>query len=210
LTWPDTRAASLEVLMRLPSHKLITFTAALLLSTGLLTLGLVAADDKLPYTTWSSYLGTPDSAQYSALKQIDKSNVRQLRVEWTYPSTGGAIHRFGPLVVDDVMYVATGSRAIVALDAATGKEIWSRGNEGRVGDRGISYWESADRADRRLFYVTEAGAAGTARHYEDTTAADHQSGPCLPGPHHHVASGPGRAVLHLESRRRAGLRRQDR
>jgi quinoprotein glucose dehydrogenase len=58
-------------------------------------------------------------------------------------------------VVDGVIYVATGSRAIVALDAATGKEIWTRSNDGRVGDRGISFWESTDKSDRRLFYVTE-------------------------------------------------------
>src|SRR5262245_23621020 len=51
-----------------------------------------------PYTTWRSYLGTPDSAQYSALKQINKSNVKQLRVAWTYPAGDGTI-RFDPVVI---------------------------------------------------------------------------------------------------------------
>ena len=60
------------------------------------------------YTTWSSYLGTPDSAQYSALKQINKSNVKQLQVAWTFPAGDGTI-RFDPVVVDGVMYVLTGS-----------------------------------------------------------------------------------------------------
>jgi len=114
-----------------------------------------AADDERRYTTWSSYLGTPDSAQYSALTQIDKSNVHQLELAWTYPAGEATFTRFGPLVVDRTMYVLTGSRSIVALDAVTGKEIWTRRNEGRVGDRGISYWESADRSDRRLFYINE-------------------------------------------------------
>lgn len=104
------------------------------------------------YTTWRSYLGTPDAAQYSALKQINKSNVKQLQVAWTFPAGDGTI-RFDPVVIDGVMYVLTGSRSIVALDAATGKELWVHRNEGAVGDRGMSYWESSDRSDRRLLYL---------------------------------------------------------
>ena len=41
-----------------------------------------AADDKA-HTTWSEYLGGGDSNQYSALKQINKGNVKQLDVAWT-------------------------------------------------------------------------------------------------------------------------------
>jgi quinoprotein glucose dehydrogenase len=129
---------------------------AVLLLTGCMASGrLSAEDDDRSYTTWSSYLGTPDSAQYSALKHINKSNVQQLEVAWTYPTGEATIHRFGPLVVDRVMYVLSGSRTLVALDAATGQELWTRHHEGRVGDRGISYWESADRSDRRLLYINE-------------------------------------------------------
>jgi quinoprotein glucose dehydrogenase len=105
-----------------------------------------------PYTTWSSYLGSADSAQYSALKQINKSNVAKLEVAWTFPTGEGTL-RFDPIVIDGIMYVLGANRSIVALDAATGKEIWTRRNEGAVGDRGISYWESSDRKDRRLLYI---------------------------------------------------------
>jgi glucose dehydrogenase len=47
----------------------------------------VEASDKgaKPYTTWSNYEGRPDSAQYSALTQINKSNVTQLQQVWFYP-----------------------------------------------------------------------------------------------------------------------------
>ncbi len=140
--------------MRLLSRCLITTATTGLLFTGMGSLAH-AADDDRSYTTWSSYLGTPDSAQYSALKQINRSNVHQLQVAWTYPTGEGTLFRFGPLVVNGVMYVLTGSRSIVALDAATGKEIWTHRNEGRVGDRGMSYWESADKSDRRLLYLNE-------------------------------------------------------
>ena len=90
--------------------------------------------------------------RYSALKQINKSNVKQLEVAWTFAAGTGTV-RFDPLVVDGVMYVLGANRSIVALDAASGKEIWTHRNEGAVGDRGMNYWESKDRSERRLLYM---------------------------------------------------------
>src|SRR5580704_16647129 len=113
--------------------------------------GVSAAGDKA-HTTWSTYLGSPDSNQYSALKQINKSNVGKLEAAWSYPAGTGTV-RFNPIVVDGTMYVLGANRAIVALDAATGKELWTHPNEGAVGDRGMNYWESKDRSDRRLLYM---------------------------------------------------------
>ncbi len=112
---------------------------------------VTAADDK-PHTTWTEYLGGPDSTQYSALKQINKSNVKQLEVAWTFAAGEGTV-RFNPIVVDNVMYVLGANRSIVAIDATTGKEVWTHRNEGAVGDRGINYWESKDRSERRLLYM---------------------------------------------------------
>ena len=104
-----------------------------------------------PYTTWTAYGGGPHSAQFTALSQINKSNVSQLQVAWTYPVTGTIV--FNPIVVDDVMYAQGTGNAIVALDAATGKEIWTHPNQGGIGARGLNYWESPDRSDRRLIYL---------------------------------------------------------
>jgi quinoprotein glucose dehydrogenase len=118
-----------------------------------LSLRLVAAQTA-PYTTWSSYAGAADGAQYSALKQIDRSNVHTLKVAWTYPTLDGANYLFNPLVVDGVMYVLAKNNAVIALDAATGRELWLHENgRGRITSHGISYWESADRSDRRLLYA---------------------------------------------------------
>ena len=112
-----------------------------------------------PYTTWSDYAGSADSMQYSALKQIDRRNVGQLELAWFYPvpdRTGN--FGFSPLVVDDVMYVLGSNNAIVALDAATGKQIWTHAVEGgSPGNRGLNYWENKDRSDRRLIFA--AGGA---------------------------------------------------
>jgi glucose dehydrogenase len=107
-----------------------------------------------PFDTWSQYLGGADSSQYSSLKQINKTNVKQLEVVWTYPAGPGTLV-FDPIVVDGVMYVLINRNSIVALDAATGKEIWSHPNTGAVGQRGLNYWASKDGSDRRLFYIND-------------------------------------------------------
>src|SRR5688572_12959493 len=44
-----------------------------------------------PYTVWTAYGGGAHSSQYSALDQIDKSNVARLDVAWTFPVTGTVI-----------------------------------------------------------------------------------------------------------------------
>ena len=110
--------------------------------------------DLRSFATWTQYGGGPDSSQYSSLKQINKSNVSQLEVVWTYPTgEGPPRYNFNPIVVGNTMYVLAKSNNIVALDAATGKELWSHANQGLVGARGMNYWESKDRSDRRLLYI---------------------------------------------------------
>jgi quinoprotein glucose dehydrogenase len=105
------------------------------------------------YRGWPAYLGE-QSAQFSALDQINTSNVSQLQVAWTY-STGDANERFNPLVANGVMYVLRDAGTLAAIDAATGKELWRTPNKGRVGARGISYWQSDDGKDRRLLFIND-------------------------------------------------------
>src|SRR5579863_8374283 len=121
------------------------------LCAALAVAALYGADER-PFTTWHEHLGGADSSQYSSLKQINKSNVRQLEVAWTYPTGERGNYTFDPLIVDNVMYVLA-NNSYVALDAATGKEIWTHPNMGGVGARGFNYWESKDRSDRRLLYM---------------------------------------------------------
>jgi quinoprotein glucose dehydrogenase len=87
------------------------------------------------------------------LKQITKENVKQLEIIWSYtdPDGGRGIF-FNPIVVDGVMYVVAKGGAIVALDAATGKEIWSSRVFQGIIRTGINYWESKDKKDRRLIF----------------------------------------------------------
>ncbi|HEX6463257.1 MAG TPA: PQQ-binding-like beta-propeller repeat protein, partial [Vicinamibacterales bacterium] len=98
---------------------------------------------------WRDYAGGPDSSRFVAATEITKANVQHLRVAWTYPA---GQTDFNPLVVQGTVYGRGANDSFVALDAASGKEIWR--HEGVAGFlvRGINYWESADRKDRRLIF----------------------------------------------------------
>ena len=128
-----------------------TTTATL---SALFLLGIVATGfgaDLRPFNTWNQYLGGADSSQYSSLNQINKSNVKQLAVAWSYPTGDNVQYLFNPLVVDGVMYVEAKNNSLVALDAVTGRELWVHAFQGPVTTRGMNYWESRDRSDRRIF-----------------------------------------------------------
>ena len=160
-----------------------------------------------PYTTWRDYGGASDSMQYSALTQINKTNVATLEQAWFFPvpDKGGNLG-FNPIVVDGVMYLMGPQGSIVAVEAATGKQIWlhrveGAGTGGRA-TRGINYWESSDRSDRRLIF----GAGGSLREIDahsgspitsfgDNGRVDMRVGPIRPlgGP----SATPGRVFENL-------------
>ncbi len=109
-----------------------------------------------PYTSWRDYGGSADSMQYSALAQINKTNVKRLEPAWFYRVPGEPVRlAFSPLIVDDVMYVAGTKDRVVALDATAGKELWV--SEEEAPERGLTYWESKDRSDRRLILTANNG-----------------------------------------------------
>jgi quinoprotein glucose dehydrogenase len=104
-----------------------------------------------PWADWRSYAGSPDSSQYSSLKQINRDNVSTLEVAWTFP-TGEQSHRSGPIIIGDVMYVVANG-GVTALDAATGKQRWFAPDSVAPRVRGLTYWESESQNEQRLLVV---------------------------------------------------------
>jgi len=98
---------------------------------------------------WPGYGNGSDNSRYFASKQINKSNVNQLQVAWTYPysDTGGY-----PIAVRGVIYGRGRNGSLVAVDAKTGKERWVRENMNGMSTRGVMYWESGDGRDQRLIF----------------------------------------------------------
>jgi quinoprotein glucose dehydrogenase len=127
-----------------------------LLASAHVTGWVPRAQQPQPYTNWDQYGGSADSMQYSALAQINKTNVKQLQPAWFYPVPGEPERlTFNPLVVDNMMYVSGVRGVLVALDATTGKELWM--STLQTPDRGLAYWESKDRSDRRIMLTATNG-----------------------------------------------------
>lgn len=108
------------------------------------------------HLTWADYGGAPDSAQYSGLTQINRSNVAKLKVAWSYQTSDGNKYFFNPLIADGLMFVMAKNNSIVALDPTTGREVWvheTGPNNGIITNRGLNYWESADHKDRQLLFA---------------------------------------------------------
>ena len=104
------------------------------------------------HTTWMDYGGGPDQSKYVVTDDITKSNVNQLSVTWAYSTGDDRAYQWNPVIVDTIMYVLAKNNSLVALNAATGKEIWIHANLRGITGRGINYWESKDRKDRRLLF----------------------------------------------------------
>src|SRR5262245_37774196 len=72
--------------------------------------------------------GGRDNIRYSPLDAINRSNVSRLKVAWTYDSHDafkGSEMQSNPVVVDGTLYVTTPTMKVVALNAATGAEVWT-------------------------------------------------------------------------------------
>jgi quinoprotein glucose dehydrogenase len=105
------------------------------------------------------YGGGPENIHYSTLAQIDRDNVDQLEVAWTY-DTGDAFPnsemQCNPVIIDGVLYATTPKLRVIALDAENGRLIWSFDpNEGKralgkMRNRGVTYWEDGD--DKRIYF----------------------------------------------------------
>ena len=116
---------------------------------------------------WPTYGGDLGHTRYAPLDQINASNFGSLEIAWRYSvanlgPTPETRFQSTPLVVDGVLYTTGGSRrAVTALDAATGEQLWvyslnegERGAEAprRLSGRGLAFWQRGD--DKRVVYVT--------------------------------------------------------
>lgn len=121
-----------------------------------LSLSAAAAAD---YKSWPVYSGSNDMIHYTRLTQIDPRNVSKLKVAWTY-DTGDAFPdsemECNPIVVHGILYATSPTMRVFALDAATGKLLWSfrppsvSTKPTRARNRGLNYW--TDGQEERLFF----------------------------------------------------------
>ena len=113
---------------------------------------------------WGVHRGDAKGTQYSPLAQIHAANVHKLQPAWEYHTRDAnqrSTMHVNPIVVNGVMYVTTPSMKAVALDAASGRELWSfdpaKHNNGtviRLRNRGVAYWKGSE-GERIFHFVRE-------------------------------------------------------
>ena len=72
---------------------------------------------------WLNWRRTLDGWGYSPLDQVDRDNVGELRLVWSWGLEPG-VSQTTPIVRDGVLYVANPGNVVQALDAATGDFLW--------------------------------------------------------------------------------------
>jgi quinoprotein glucose dehydrogenase len=134
-------------------------------------IAVVASQAPQLRTEWRYYGGNKGFTRYSALDQIDRDNVKGLRIAWRRPALNdkmiaafpdtrpNAYLRATPIMIDGVLYTQDAHGLVIALDGETGRTIWEQPfgpdrEEARgASTRGVDYWRSTAGNDRRIFAI---------------------------------------------------------
>ncbi len=114
---------------------------------------------------WPTYGGNKAGNRYSPLTQINKQNIKNLQLAWTFdtgenknPGERGMDIQCQPIVVNGVMYGTTPQLKLFAVHAATGQQLWKfdpfadPAKKPRFHPmRGVVCWE--DGSDKRILYT---------------------------------------------------------
>jgi len=106
--------------------------------------------------TWPNYGSDPGGTRYSTAHQIDRANVAQLKLAWTY-RTGAmdektdlvrkAAFEATPILIENKLFLSTPYNHVLALNPTTGAKLWEYNpeidltkNRSEVTSRGVSAW----------------------------------------------------------------------
>ena len=152
--------------------------AVLTLSAAAATIAVVASQAPQPpfdsaqgkQTEWRYYGGNKGFTRYSALDQINRDNVKSLRIAWRRPALNdkmitafpdtrpNSYLRATPIMIDGVLYTQDAHGLVIALDGETGRTIWEQPfgpdrQEARgASTRGVDYWPNGA-GNARIFAI---------------------------------------------------------
>jgi quinoprotein glucose dehydrogenase len=137
---------------------------------------LSAQSSNPPAAEWPSYGGTAANLKYSALDQINRSNLKQLKVAWRWKSIDEVtkleanvrpwLFEVTPLMVGGTLYISTGLGQIAAIEASSGKTLWTHDPKTYktakppiygFTHRGVAYWPGAPGFAPRILMGTVNG-----------------------------------------------------
>src|SRR5437763_9908713 len=134
----------------------------LLIPAVLLVLPLTAQKGANP-GQWTSYSAENGSTGYSAVDLVNRDNVKNLQVAWSwkFDNFGATSTEVTPLMVNGILYFPVSPRrTIVAADAGTGETQWTwrppqdqrESGAARTYARGVGYWKDGD--EERIITIT--------------------------------------------------------
>ena len=194
---------------RLPPLK-----ASVCLGLAVATASAIRAQERGPANEWRYFGGNKAFTRYSSLAQINRANVKDLRIAWRRPAVSDQLAqafpelrpnnylRSTPIVIGGVLYAQNVHGLVVAFDGETGKTVWeqelfARTREEAAGSstRGVDYWQGGSgNADRRIFAIRG----------EYLYALNAQTGKPIPG-----FGDEGRASLHFQENQPLAARFND-
>jgi quinoprotein glucose dehydrogenase len=145
--------------------------ASLALSLVVAAVAVSRTQDRAPTREWRYFGGNKAFTRYSPIDQINRDNVKNLRIVWRRPAVSNELTqafpdlrvnnylRSTPIVVDGVLYAQNAHGLVVAFDGETGKTVWeqelfarTREEANGAATRGVDYWQSGD-TDKRIFAI---------------------------------------------------------
>ncbi|MFD2200079.1 PQQ-binding-like beta-propeller repeat protein [Shivajiella indica] len=137
-----------------PKEPQLTVVARLIICISVFFISACNSENSTSqYATWTHYGGSPEQSRFFDAREITKENVNQLEIAWVFPTEDETPYFFSPIIVDTVMYVMGKHSSLIAVNVVTGKEIWIHANLNGLTRRGINYWESKDKKDKRLIFT---------------------------------------------------------
>ena len=141
--------------------------------SSILTVGLLAAALIIPAAEaqnpadWPMYNRDLNATRFSPLNEINTDNVTDLEVAWTYSlgenNAGGLSNgfEFTPIVTNGMLYAAAEGR-VVAMDPATGEELWRHNVRGddQPSRRAVAFWVGDEQEDARIFFTARRRLIG--------------------------------------------------
>ena len=168
--------ANLLVLSRRKSHFklgpgiILTILIGFLISFELLAQAASPPKQRKSDSDWPAYGRDPGGSRYSPLTQINRDDVKNLKVAWSYRtgaadvkgrSAHNAAFEATPILVDGTLYLSTPFNRVIALDPLKGTERWSFDPKvdlttgySEVSSRGVSSWADRKLGKRRIYVAT--------------------------------------------------------
>ena len=153
-------------------QRLIQYNLALSI---VVVVAAVAIRSQEPTSTheWRYFGGDKAFTRYSPLDQINRDNVKNLRIVWRRPAVSDELTqafpdlrvnsylRSTPIIIDGRLYTQNAHGLVVAFDGESGKTVWEQELFARTQEeangaatRGVDYWRGgANNADKRIFAI---------------------------------------------------------